>query len=167
MGKTALITGSFDPPTIGHYDLIKRVSTLFDRVIVCICINDAKQYMFSRLMRIEMLSAMCVGLSNVIVESNDGLTAYYAQKNDINVIVRGARTGADFEYEKNVHAVNNSLHPIETIILPAKPEHAHVSSSVVRELIKYSAPLDAYLTPEVIRVISNYRTITEIHKRKE
>lgn len=153
--KRALITGSFDPPTRGHDDLIRRTAALFDEVIVCLCVNSEKKYMFSIEKREEMLKAMCRDIENVEVDKTEGLVAHYARDNKVDVIVKGARNGADFEYEKMLRRVNISVYPVDTLILPTKPEYEHISSLTAREMIKHSASLDEYLTPEVKALITH------------
>jgi len=151
--KRALITGSFDPPTRGHLDLIKRTAALFDRVTVCIFINSEKKYMFSLEKRTEMLIAMCREVPNVRVDSFGGLVADYAKKIKADVIVKGARSGADFEYEATISRVNCTVFPVETVILPTDPTLSHISSTSARDMIRYGGDLEAFLTPEVIELI--------------
>ena len=151
--KRALITGSFDPPTKGHLDLIMRAAGLFDEVVVCICINSEKKYMFDLETRKCMLETMCKNLPAVRIDFYDGLVASYARDNGIDVIVKGARNGSDFEYEAGLAAVNFGLYPVETFILVSKPEYSHFSSTVAREMIRYSGNVEDYLPPEVIRLI--------------
>jgi len=153
--KRALITGSFDPPTKGHLDIIKRSAELFDSVTVCIFVNSEKRYMFSLATREEMLKAMCKGISNVRIDTCDTLVASYINENGIDVVVKGARNGSDFEYEAMLARVNSGMCSAETVILPARAELAHMSSTAAREMIKYSCNLDEYLTPEVIAIIEN------------
>ena len=151
--KRALITGSFDPPTKGHLDLIKRASALFDRVTVCIFINSEKKYMFSLEKRKEMLTAMCRDIPNVKVDSFGGLVSDYAKKNKADVIVKGARSGSDFEYEAMLSEVNNTVHKVETVILPSDPSLSHISSTSAREMIRYNGNLEAFLPPQVIELL--------------
>ncbi len=151
--KRALITGSFDPPTKGHYDLIKRSAAIFDEVIVCLCVNSEKKYMFPLKKREEMLSVMCRDIRGVRVDKTDGLVAKYAADNGVSVIIKGARNGSDFEYEKMLNSVNMSICPIETMILPTRPELEHISSLTAREMIKHGGPLEEYLTFDVIALL--------------
>ena len=150
----ALITGSFDPPTKGHLDIIKRSSEIFDEVVVCLCVNSEKKYMFEAEKRKAMLDAMCADIENVSTDTTEGLVADYVKKNGIGVIVKGARNGADFDYESTMAKVNKLLCSAETLILPAKAEYVHVSSSIAREMIRYSANVDEYLPKEVIKLIN-------------
>ena len=151
--KKALITGSFDPPTLGHLDLIERSAELFDQTVVCIFVNSEKNYMFGLEKRKSMLEAVCARFDNVTVDACGGLVADYAAKNGIDVIVKGARNGADFDYECMIARVNNSVFETETVILPCRPGLEHVSSTAAREMIKYNGNLEAFLPREVIRLI--------------
>ncbi len=152
--RKALITGSFDPPTLGHLDIIKRACSLFDDVTVCIFRNSGKKYMFSEDVRFEMLSAMCRNLPNVNIDCSDKPVVIYAKENSIDVIVKGARNACDFDYEKNLHNVGNDINPdVETLLLFSRPELERVSSSTAREFIKYGLDLSKYLDPEVIGII--------------
>lgn len=152
--KKALITGSFDPPTIGHLDIIRRACELFDEVNVCIFRNSSKKYMFSEETRLEMLSAMCKDLPRVSISSSDKPVVVYAKDNSINFIVKGVRSARDFDYEKDLHNVGHDINEeTETLLLFSRPEYERVSSSSARELIKYNLDLSKYLTPEVIEII--------------
>lgn len=151
--KKALITGSFDPPTIGHLDLIRRTAAIFDRVTVCIFVNSEKKYMFPLEKRLQMLRAMCAGIPGTSVDSFDGLVAVYAEKMKADVIVKGARGGSDYEYEASIAKVNESVHKVETLILPCDPSLSHISSTAAREMVKYGGNLKAFLPPEVIDLL--------------
>ena len=152
--KKALITGSFDPPTVGHLDIIKRACELFDEVRVCIFRNSSKNYAFSESARAEMLSAMCKDLPKVKIDVSDKPVAIYAKENDINFIVKGVRNARDFDYEKNLHNVGCDINPeTETLLLFSRPEYERISSSTAREFMKYGLDLTKYLTPEVIEII--------------
>lgn len=156
--RKALITGSFDPPTIGHLDIIKRACDLFDEVTVCIFRNSGKKYMFSEDVRLDMLSDMCKDLPSVKIDCSDKPVVIYARENGIKVIVKGARSASDFEYEKNLHNVGHDINPdVETLILFSRPEYERVSSSSARELIRYGLDLSKYLTQDVIKIIENQK----------
>lgn len=149
----ALITGSFDPPTLGHLDLIKRSARLFDETVVCIFVNSDKKYMFPLDKREKMLSAVCGGIANVRVDTYDGLVADYAREKGVNVIVKGARNGSDYEYETLISRVNRTVYEVETVILPSSPECEFISSTTAKEMIKYGGNLAAFLPEEVIKLI--------------
>lgn len=157
--KKALITGSFDPPTIGHLDIIKRSSSLFDDVTVCIFRNSSKKYAFSEETRTEMLKAMCKDIPNVNIDCSDKPVVIYAKENSINFIVKGVRNARDFDYEKDLHNVGYDINPeTETILLFSRPEYERISSSTARELMRYGLDLSKYLASEVIDIIEKEKT---------
>ncbi|MGM9637536.1 MAG: pantetheine-phosphate adenylyltransferase [Eubacteriales bacterium] len=149
----AMITGSFDPPTLGHQDIIERSAKIFDEVVVCLCLNSEKRYMFTAEQRMEMLKACCEGLPNVTVDTCAGLVAEYAATHGVGVIVKGVRSGADFEYECVLDTVNRSIAPVDTVFLPSRPEYRHLSSTVGREMIRYGRDLSKYLPEAVVRTL--------------
>ena len=151
--KRALITGSFDPPTLGHIDIIRRTASIFDEVVVCICFNSQKKGSFAPKVREEMLCASLAGLSNVIVDRYEGLVADYARAHEIDVIVKGIRNGADYDYEETIAQVNLLNAPVETLFLPCAPQYRFISSTVAREMIRFNRALDKILPTEVIDLI--------------
>lgn len=151
--KRALITGSFDPPTLGHIDVIRRTAAIFDEVVVCVCHNSEKSGLFSPEMRREMICRSTAGLPNVSVDCCTGLVADYAVGHQIDVIVKGVRSASDFEYEAMIAQVNLLNAPVETLFLPADPSYQFISSTVAREMIRYGRALDQILPPEVIELL--------------
>lgn len=151
----ALISGSFDPVTLGHLDIIERAAVLFDEVYAVVCVNNSKKAQFSLATRKEMLERTCAHLPNVKVDVCDGLLAAYTEEKDIGVIVRGIRDGADASYETMLATINRKLrnHP-DTVFLPAKPAHAHISSSFVRDMLRYGEPLDEVLPKAVLEILA-------------
>ncbi len=148
--KTVLIPGSFDPVTMGHYDVIERASKLFDRVVVCIFHNAKKQGYYPIEKRIEYLKAAVSDLANVEIDVCDGLVADYVDTHSIDAVVKGVRNTTDFEYEWSMALTNRRLSQnVETIFLPAKPEYLHISSSLVRELMRYQKPISDFLPPNL------------------
>ncbi len=146
----ALIPGSFDPATLGHLDIIRRASELFDSVTVLAMQNAKKQSVFSLEERSEILKAMTAGLGNVSVDAFDGLCADYVRRNGITVIVKGIRSPADLTYEQEIASVNRMLCGVETLFLPSLPQHSHISTSVGLHLISLGADASAFFTAEVI-----------------
>lgn len=137
MQKIAVFAGSFDPFTIGHLDIVKRASALFDEVWVLLAVNASKCYMFSEETRLEMVRKAVENIPNVKVDCFDGLTVDFAKRVGAKYLVRGIRGAADVEYEQTVAWNNKVLCPeCETVFLSSAPEHLMVSSSVVRELLK-------------------------------
>ncbi len=154
--RTAIISGSFDPITVGHLDVIVRASKLFERVVVAISSNTQKEGYLSDIARLEAVKASVSDLVNVEVEQCKGLLAEFCLKYEKPVIVRGVRTGSDFDYERSLFIINKSLGVPETIVLPAESGMDHISSTYVRELIKYNRPLDGAVPKGAIAVINKY-----------
>ncbi len=150
----AVFTGSFDPITRGHVDIIERASAMFDELCVLICFNSEKNGLFDENQRFEMTKLACQHLKNVKVDVCTGLLTDYTEKNDITVIVRGVRDGGDVGYEVSLATINRGLrnHP-ETVFLPSKPEFSHISSTYAREMIKYGENLSDALPLSVIEYI--------------
>ncbi len=153
----ALISGSFDPVTLGHTDIIRRASELFEEVHAVIFTNPTKQYMFTEEQRLELLCAACAEIENVTVRLSDSMPALYCKENGIGVIVRGIRSESDFSYEYALDAVNRSLVPqIQTVLLPARPELSHISSSAAREMIRYRHAEALYLPAPILPIIRRF-----------
>jgi pantetheine-phosphate adenylyltransferase len=149
--KRALLPGSFDPVTVGHEDLIARAAALFDEVIVCAFVNTQKTYMFSEDERLEFLISVAETYDNVAADLSHSLVTSYAKENGCGVIIKGCRSGMNFEDEYEQALINRELDPdIETLILPASAELSFVSSTMVREMIKYGVDCRQYV-PKAIR----------------
>ena len=137
MKKIAVFAGSFDPFTLGHLDIVKRASALFDEVWVLLAVNASKKYLLTESARVEIVKTAVKGIPNVKVDCFDGLTVDFMQRVGAKFLVRGIRGSADVEYEQSVAWNNKVLYPeCETIFLSSTPEHLNVSSTVVRELLK-------------------------------
>ncbi|HQW10584.1 MAG TPA: pantetheine-phosphate adenylyltransferase [Saprospiraceae bacterium] len=150
MQKIAVFPGSFDPITIGHYNLVKRALPLFDKIIVAVGINNTKEYLFSLEKRMEWLQLVFSEFPKVEIDQFVGLTASYCESRKADFILRGLRNAADFDYEKTISQVNNVLsHGIETIFLISSPKDSHISSSIVREIIRGQGQVSDFLPPEV------------------
>lgn len=151
MSKIAVFPGSFDPITIGHVDLVKRALPLFDKIIVAIGINSQKHYLFSLEQRVEWLETVFSDESKVEVGHFTNLTAKYCQKIGAKYLLRGLRNASDFDYEKTISQLNNIIGDgIETIFLISQPAYSHISSTIVREIIKGEGDAGPFLPPEVI-----------------
>ena len=134
-GKTVVCPGSFDPVTVGHLDIIKRASNMFDNVKVVVMANAAKSPTFTAQERVEMLKRSTQGLPNVTVDSYDGLLAVYAEKVGAAAIVKGLRAVSDFEYEFQMALTNKKLNPnVETVFLTTSAKNLYLSSSIVRQI---------------------------------
>ncbi len=143
MSRTAIITGSFDPVTSGHLDLIKRSASMFDEIWVVILANtEKKSGLFTPDERMRLLEAAIDGMPHVHAMVYSGLTRDAAAFVGAKVIVRGARSASDFDYEYNIALIMKRFAPeVETIILPTAPECAAISSTYVRDLLKYGCDL--------------------------
>ncbi len=154
---TALFPGSFDPPTNGHLDLITRAAKIFDRVVVAVGFNDAKQGWMPVAERVDLLKQIVTqdpGLVNVAVGEFQGLTTDFAKEVGAQVLVKGARSTSDWEWEYTQATVNSRLSDLDTLILPTNPQWATLSSSIVRELANYGADLEGLVPEPVLQAIS-------------
>ena len=137
MSKSAIFPGSFDPFTIGHADIVNRALPYFDKIIIAIGNNSSKQYLFSVDERIKSISNYYKNEIKISVITYDGLTADFCKENEITTIIRGLRSVIDFEYEQSIAQMNSSLgNGPETFFLMCKPEHAHISSTIIRDIIR-------------------------------
>ena len=145
-----LIPGSFDPPTNGHIEVIKRASNVFDEVFVGVVVNPQKDPMFEVAERKKMLSEILVDISNVNIESFEGLLVDFAKKMKINAIVKGLRAMTDFDYEFQMAEMNTSLDAnIEYVFLPTSKECSFISSTLVREIAALGGDISQFVHPAV------------------
>lgn len=150
MGKIAICSGSFDPITLGHLDIIKRGSKIFDQVLVVVLNNPAKKSLFTVEERIELIQSVTNDIPNVSVDSHDGLLVDYAKSKNANVILRGLRAVSDFEYEMQISSVNKTLcSDIETFFMMTKNNYSFLSSSVVKEVAKFGGDISKFVPPVV------------------
>ncbi|WP_104734543.1 pantetheine-phosphate adenylyltransferase [Hanstruepera ponticola] len=149
--KRAIFPGSFDPITLGHYDIIKRAVKLFDEVIVAIGVNAEKKYMFSLEERKQFISDAFKDEPKVTVVSYEGLTVDFCLKNNVKFILRGLRNPADFEFEKAIAHTNRDLAPIETVFLLTAAKTSYIASSIVRDVIRNHGDYTK-LVPKSVRV---------------
>ena len=147
----AICPGSFDPITLGHLNIIRRSSKIFDKVIVWIMYNSTKTSpMFSVEERVEMARKATEKYPNVSVDSSSGLLAEYAKKYEGAVIVKGLRAASDFEYEFQMNLINKKINPqLETMFLTSDVKYTFLSSSVVREMARYGADLTGFVPDEI------------------
>lgn len=161
MKKIALYPGTFDPITNGHFDIIERALGLFDEVIIAVAISSDKKPMFTLQERILMTKEAVKELENVRVVGFDNLTVDLARTNKASILIRGLRALSDFEYELQLGYLNNSLDDtIETVYLMPKLQHAFISSSIVRNLLKFNGKTEHLLPKEVQKIIGSMRTCT-------
>ena len=149
---TAICPGSFDPITLGHLNIIRRTSKIFDRVVVCIMHNATKTNpMFTVEEKLDMVQRAISRYPNVTVDCSDGLLAEYARQFEEPVIVKGLRAASDFEYEFQMNQINKMINPeLETMFLTASGKYTFLSSSAVREMAMYGADLSGLVPNEII-----------------
>ena len=154
--KVAIYPGSFDPVTTGHLNIIRRAARIFDRLIVCVMVNSAKNTMFTMEERVELIKMVTKDLPNVEVQASDALLADYARAVGDCVIVKGLRAGSDFEYEFQMAMINHKINPdLDTMFLTAEQQYTYLSSSMVKELGHYNVDLTDFLPEEIIPVVKN------------
>jgi len=143
--RIAIFPGSFDPFTLGHYDIVNRGLTLFDRIVIGLGRNSTKKETFPISEREEAIRKIFKDEPRVEVQIYDSLTVDFAREVGAHFILRGVRCVADFEYERNMAEANKNLGGIETILLYTRPEYAHISSTLVRDLYSYNKDISAYV----------------------
>ena len=149
--KNAIYPGSFDPVTIGHLNIIRRASMIFDKLTVCVMVNAGKNPMFTLEERVDLIKRVTSDLPNVEVDFSGELLAEYARKKGKCVIVKGLRAGSDFESEFQMAMINHKLNPdLDTMFLTAEHQYTYLSSSMVKELGRYGADLSDFLPAEII-----------------
>lgn len=155
--KTAICPGSFDPITLGHLNIIRRSSQIFDEVVVCIMHNMTKKSpMFTVEEKLDMVKKAVERYPNVRVDWFDGLLAEYVRRFENPVIVKGLRAASDFEYEFQMDLINKKINPqVETMFLTASDKYTFLSSSVVREMAIYGADISGLVPTELIEKIES------------
>ena len=143
--RVTLFPGTFDPFTIGHESLVKRGLLLMDEIIIAIGLNDSKKSYFTLDQRLEFISKLYKDEPRVRVESYNSLTIDFAQKVGARYILRGIRSVIDFEYEKTIADMNRTISGIETFVLFTEPSLAHISSSHVRDLLRYGHDISNFI----------------------
>jgi pantetheine-phosphate adenylyltransferase len=151
MMDVAIYAGTFDPLTLGHFDLVERSAEIFARVLIAVAVKSAKAPLFSLEERIAMVREAVKGMPNVEVEPFDGLLIEFARARQARVLIRGLRAYSDFEYEFRMALTNRKLAPeIETLFMMPKESHSYVSSSIVREVAQLGGDI-ADFVPEPVR----------------
>ena len=155
--NTVVYPGSFDPVTLGHMDIIKRSSCIFDKVVVCVLNNAVKKTpLFSRSERVNMLKDVVKRFDNVYVEEDSGLLVDFAKDNNIHIIVRGLRELTDFDSELQMAQGNHMVSPdIETIFMATDPRLSFISSSMVREFASYGRSVKGFVPDEILPLIES------------
>lgn len=148
--KIAVFPGSFDPITTGHLDIVQRALPLFDKIIMSIGVNSVKKTLFDLDQRMEWLNQVFKKYDKVDVGTFEGLTVHYCEKVGAKYLIRGLRNGSDFDYEKTISQLNNIVgDDIETVFFISRPNFSHISSTIVREIIKGRGDASPFLPPEV------------------
>lgn len=152
--RSAIYPGSFDPITVGHLDIIRRISRLYDEVTVLISYSQQKTYLFSAAERKQLIEECLKSIKNVKVEVHQGLTVDFMRSKNIPVIIRGLRAVVDFEYEMAMANMNRKLAPdIETVLMFASPEHYYISSRAIKEIAQFGGKLEELVPPIVIPLL--------------
>lgn len=149
--KRAIFPGSFDPLTLGHFDIIERGITLFDELIIAIGVNSEKKYMFSLEQRQRFIKDAFAHEPKIKVLTYEGLTVDFCKKINANFILRGLRNPGDFEFEKAIAHTNRKLSEIETVFLLTSSGKSYISSSIVRDVIKNGGDYTG-LVPNTVRI---------------
>jgi pantetheine-phosphate adenylyltransferase len=149
MGPSALCPGTFDPVTNGHIDIIHRTSRCFDQVVVAVLENPGKQPLFAAEERVAMLKDSVADLRGVEVASFSGLLVDYARSRGIRMIVKGLRAVTDFDYELQMAQMNLGLGSVETYFLPTSPQWSYLSSSLIKEVVRFGGDVSGLVPPFV------------------
>ncbi len=153
MKTKALYSGSFDPPTMGHMDIISRAAKLYDELVIGVIGNPSKKSMFTLEEREEMLRETLKDFDNVSVDHFSGLLADYVNRNGFNVVVRGLRSTTDFDYEIQMAHMNDRLFndSVETVFLMTDPKYSYISSSVVKEVFTLGGDINGLVPDEILK----------------
>lgn len=154
--RTALMAGSFDPITIGHEYIALQAAAMFDTLIVAVGNNVQKHSLFTIEERIDMIKSVFASVPHIQVSAYEGLTIDYCARHGVQYLVRGVRSAADYDAESSLAQANKLLCPqVSTVWIPAKPEHACISSSAVREILYHGGNVQAFVPQAVYKYIMN------------
>ena len=160
--SNAVYPGSFDPITLGHLNIIRRSASVFDELIVCVMVNSDKNPLFTAPERVELIKRTVEKLPNVKVDMSEALLVDFMKAKGARVIIKGMRAVSDYEREFQIALVNRKLDPgIETMLMLSSEKYTYLSSSVVKEMARYGADLQAFVPTEIIEdVIQRVEKIT-------
>ena len=147
----AVCPGSFDPVTLGHIDIFERASAQFDEVVVAVLVNSSKSGMFSLDERMQMITESTAHLANLRVEAGEGLVVDFVKSRGLTAIVKGLRTGTDFEYELQMAQMNKHIAGVDTFFVATTPKYSFVSSSLAKEVATLGGDV-SHLLPEPVNV---------------
>ena len=151
MKRIAIFPGSFDPFTLGHESIVCRSMHLFDEIIIAVGSNSTKSTMFSLEQRLAWIREIFEDCPTIRVESYKGLTIEYCKQQNARFVLRGLRNSTDFEYEQSIALMNRSMNPeIETLFIVSLPDHAAISSTIIREIIRNGGNVQSFV-PQAIR----------------
>lgn len=148
--KRAVFPGSFDPITLGHVDIIKRAMPLFDEIIIAIGVNAEKKYHWTLDERFQFIEKSFEDHSNVQVKTFKGLTADFCRSVDAQFIIRGLRNATDFSYEQTIAQANDKVNGVDSVFLMCSPEYSHISSSVVRDIVRNGGNIESLVPKGVV-----------------
>ena len=155
--KKCVFAGTFDPPTLGHKDIVMKCLDLFDEVIVAILINPNKKPLFSVEQRLQMLSKVFSSHPNVRVLSYDGLTVDLLKREGVKYYVRGIRNGTDYDYEAQLNFINVDMYKeMITLLFPTPQEFLHISSGLVKDALRFRKNVDKYIPEEIREDLNKY-----------
>jgi len=152
--RVAVYPGVFDPVTLGHLDIIRRGAALFDRLIVAVANNPAKQSLFAAEERVAMVRQAVKDIPGVVVDAYEGLTVEYVRGHGASVILRGLRQHSDFEYEYQLALANRTISGVETLFVMADEKVSYISSNLVREVARLGGDVSRFVPPEVAKALS-------------
>ncbi|MBO4902520.1 MAG: pantetheine-phosphate adenylyltransferase [Lachnospiraceae bacterium] len=152
--KRAIYPGSFDPVTLGHIDIIKRAAAIFDEVVVSVLCNHGKSPLFSVEERVNILKEVTKDITNVTIDSFDGLLVDHALERNADAVIRGLRAVTDFEYELQLAQTNRKLcDRVDTIFLTTGLDYAYISSSIVKEVASFGGDISKFVPPYVAQLV--------------
>lgn len=155
MGRIAIYPGTFDPPTLGHLDIVERAARIFDEVIVAVGVNRSKSPLLTTDQRLEALRKSVGHIPNVWVDKFSGLLVDYAQRQNAMALIRGLRATADFEYEFQMAMVNRRMQSeIESVFLMTTSEYIYLSSTIVREVALLNGDISGMVPPAVAEIVA-------------
>ena len=147
--KKAVYPGTFDPPHLGHLDIVSRAGKIFDHIVVAVAKSPRRHLLFSMEERVDMFKKMVDGMPSVEVKGFDGLLVDFMKSEDIHIIVRGVRLFTDFEYELQIALNNYKLAKVETVFMMPSQDYIHISSTIVRDIASYCGCLKGLVHPYV------------------